>query len=71
MRLTGGKCPPPQVGVGFLIALLAAAAVWWLLARSTTGFEFRTVGANPSAARSAGMSVLRVWVLAMLLAGGG
>ena len=62
--------PPPQVGVGFLIALAAAAAMWWLLARSTTGFEFRTVGANPSAARSAGMSVLRVWVLAMLLAGG-
>ncbi len=62
--------PPPQVGVGFLIALAAAAGVWWLLARSTTGFEFRTVGANPSAARSAGMSVLRVWVLAMVLAGG-
>jgi ABC-type uncharacterized transport system permease subunit len=62
--------PPPQVGVGFLIALAAAGAIWWLLARSTTGFEFRTVGANPSAARSAGMSVLRVWVLSMLLAGG-
>jgi general nucleoside transport system permease protein len=62
--------PPPQVGIGFLIALAAAAAMWWLLARSTTGFEFRTVGANPSAARSAGMSVPRTWVLAMLLAGG-
>ena len=62
--------PPPQVGVGFLIALAAAAGMWWLLARSTTGFEFRTVGANPSAARSAGMSVPRAWVLAMLLAGG-
>jgi ABC-type uncharacterized transport system permease subunit len=62
--------PPPQVGVGFLIALAAAAGVWWLLARSTTGFEFRTVGANPSAARAAGMSVPRTWVLAMLLAGG-
>jgi simple sugar transport system permease protein len=58
------------VGVGFLVALAAAAAMWWLLARSTTGFEFRTVGANPSAARSAGMSVERTWVLVMLLAGG-
>jgi simple sugar transport system permease protein len=62
--------PPPQVGVGFLVALAAAAAMWWLLARSTTGFEFRTVGANPSAARSAGMSVERTWVLVMLMAGG-
>ncbi len=62
--------PPPQVGVGFLVAVAAAAGMWWLLARSTTGFEFRTVGANPSAARTAGMSVERTWVLAMLLAGG-
>jgi simple sugar transport system permease protein len=62
--------PAPQVGVGFLIAIAAAIAMWWLLARSTTGFEFRTVGANPSAARTAGMSVEKTWVLAMLLAGG-
>ena len=44
--------PPPQVGVGFLVALAAAGGVWWLLARSTIGFQFRTVGANPSAART-------------------
>ncbi len=62
--------PPPQVGVGFLVALAAAAGMWWLLERSTTGFEFRTVGANPSAARTAGMSVQKTWILAMLLAGG-
>jgi simple sugar transport system permease protein len=51
----GGR--PPQANLGFLFALAAAAAVAWLLSRSTTGFEFRTVGANPSAARSAGMKV--------------
>lgn len=62
--------PPPQVGVGFLVALAAAGGMWWLLARSTTGFQFRAVGANPSAARTAGMSVGRTWVLAMALAGG-
>jgi ABC-type uncharacterized transport system permease subunit len=62
--------PPPQVGVGFLIALAAAAGVGWLLMRSTVGFEFRSVGANPSASRSAGMSVERTWALAMLIAGG-
>ena len=62
--------PPPQVGVGFLIALAAAAGTWWLLSRSTLGVEFRTVGASPSAARSAGIRVERVWVLAFLIAGG-
>ena len=62
--------PPPQAGVGFLIALAAAAALAWLLSRSTVGFQFRTVGASPSAARSAGIRVERVWVLAFLIAGG-
>jgi len=62
--------PPPQVNVGFPIAIAAAAAVAWLLSRSTIGFQFRTVGANPRAARSAGMSVERNWSLVMLIAGG-
>jgi len=61
--------PPPQAGAGFLVAIAAAAAVAWLLSRSTIGFQFRTVGANPSAARSAGMNVERAWVLVMAVAG--
>ena len=62
--------PPPQVGVGFLIAVAAAIAVMWLLSRTTTGFQFRTVGASASAARTAGIKVERAWILVMLLAGG-
>jgi general nucleoside transport system permease protein len=62
--------PPPQVGIGFLIAVAAAVVVAWLLSRSTTGFQFRTVGASPSAARSAGIKVERAWILVMLIAGG-
>ena len=61
--------PPPEVDAGFLVALAAAAVVWWLLTRSTVGFQFRTVGANPNAARTAGMSVERSWVLVMAIAG--
>jgi simple sugar transport system permease protein len=59
-----------RVNAGFLIALACALAVWWLLNRTTTGLEFRTVGANPNAARVAGMKVERSWVLVMLIAGG-
>jgi general nucleoside transport system permease protein len=62
--------PPPQVGIGFLIAVAAAVAVAWVLSRSTTGFQFRTVGASPSAARTAGINVERSWILVMLIAGG-
>ena len=59
-----------RINAGFLLALACAAGVWWLMSRSTLGFEFRTVGANPNAARSAGMSVPRTWILVMLIAGG-
>jgi ABC-type uncharacterized transport system permease subunit len=58
-----------RVNASFLLALACAVGVWWLLSRSTIGFEFRSVGANPSAARSAGMSVSRSWILVMLIAG--
>ncbi len=57
------------VHVGVLLAVVAAAGVWWLLERSTLGFEMRAVGSAPDAARTAGMSVRRVYVLAMSLAG--
>jgi ABC-type uncharacterized transport system permease subunit len=55
---------------GIVLALLAAFGVWWLLYRSTVGFEFRAVGANSAAAAYAGMSVGGSYVLAMALAGG-
>ena len=62
---------PDILGVhsGVLIALLAAVGVWWLLDRSTIGFEMRAVGANAAAARTAGMSVARAYILAMVIAG--
>ena len=54
---------------GFVVAVLATVAVAWLLNRSTVGFELRAVGANPRAARTAGISVTRGFVVVMLLAG--
>jgi simple sugar transport system permease protein len=55
---------------GFVLALVAAWFVSWLLFRSTLGFEFRAVGLNPSAARYAGMSISKTLVLTMALCGG-
>jgi ABC-type uncharacterized transport system permease subunit len=54
---------------GVVLAIVAAVIVWWLLERTTLGFELRAVGANPDAARTAGMSVPRTYVLAMVIAG--
>lgn len=55
--------------LGVVVALLAAVVVWWILERSTIGFEMRAVGANDSAARTAGMSVPKVYTLVMVIAG--
>jgi len=54
---------------GFVLALACAAGVWWLMERSTLGFEFRAVGANPHAARTAGMNVTKAYILVMVIAG--
>lgn len=56
--------------VGVVLAFVAALGVWWLLDRSTLGFELRAVGINPDASRTAGMSVPKVYTLAMVIAGG-
>jgi simple sugar transport system permease protein len=58
-----------RVHAGLFVALLAAALTWWLLKYSRLGFRLRAVGANPFAARTAGMSVERSYTTVMLLAG--
>jgi general nucleoside transport system permease protein len=60
---------PPNGHVGILIAIGAVAFIWWLLYRTTLGFEIRTVGANPDAARYAGMRPRFLLVLTMSLSG--
>jgi general nucleoside transport system permease protein len=55
--------------MGIFIALLAIPLLWFLLYRTTLGFEIRTAGANSDAARYAGMKTRRLIVLTMTLAG--
>ena len=59
-----------RLHLGFLLAIAATVFVWWLLNRSTIGFEFRAVGANPKAALTAGINVPRATILVMAIAGG-
>ncbi len=55
--------------LGIIIALAMVFAVRWLLQRTTLGFEIRTVGANPDAARYAGMRPKRLIILTMSMCG--
>jgi len=61
--------PGFRLHAGFLLAIAAAFFVWWLMNRSTIGFQFRAVGSNPSAARVAGISVNANYVWVMVVAG--
>jgi general nucleoside transport system permease protein len=58
-----------RVHWGFVLALLVAFLIWWLLNKTTLGFEIRTVGANPDAAKYAGINVKRIIILTMALSG--
>jgi general nucleoside transport system permease protein len=58
-----------RLHIGLLMAIAAAFGVWWLLWKTTLGFEMRTVGANPNAAKYAGMSMTRNIMLAMCISG--
>ena len=54
---------------GFILALAVAVLIWWLLNKTTLGFEIRTVGLNPDAAKYAGINVKRIIILTMTLSG--
>jgi len=54
---------------GFVLALLVALLIWWLLNKTALGFEIRTVGLNPDAAKYAGINVKRTIILTMALSG--
>jgi ABC-type uncharacterized transport system permease subunit len=54
---------------GLFLAILAAVGVWWLLWKTTLGFELRMVGANPNAAKYAGVNITRSIILSMAISG--
>lgn len=56
--------------IGFFLGIAIAVLVWWTAKKTTLGFSFETVGRNKNAAWYAGISVKRVTVGAMLIAGG-
>ncbi|MFP7696555.1 ABC transporter permease [Trueperella sp. LYQ143] len=60
---------PFKLHTGIIVAIIAVIVFWWILERSTFGFEVRAVGANPNAARTAGISVGKVTTFTMMVSG--
>jgi general nucleoside transport system permease protein len=54
---------------GVIIALIGALIMWFLLEKTTKGYELRAVGFNQHASHYAGMNVSKNIVLAMVISG--
>ena len=69
----GARLPQLVAGTGLHLGLLVAIGlcvlVWFVLDRTTWGFEIRTVGTNPNAARYAGMSIRKTIVAVLAVSG--
>lgn len=59
-----------SISAGIFIALLMIVVVWFIMTKTTLGFEIRAVGLNADAAKYAGMSAKRNAVVAMAISGG-
>ncbi|HQU00154.1 MAG TPA: ABC transporter permease [Acidimicrobiales bacterium] len=59
-----------RVSYGIFVAAAVVLFAWWLLNRSSIGFDFRVTGANPAAARASGINAKTVIVLVFLISGG-
>jgi len=61
--------PQYNLHFGFVLVVGATVLVWWILSRSSLGFQFRAVGENPNAARVAGINVKNMYIYGMLISG--
>ncbi|MFK8024948.1 MAG: ABC transporter permease, partial [Ilumatobacter sp.] len=58
-----------RLHLGFVIALATAALVWFILARTSFGYEVRSIGANPRVAAYGGIVSNRIIIATLLISG--
>lgn len=60
---------PLRLHIGIIIALAVAVIAWYILYKTTWGFEFRIVGLNPHASKYAGVNSPLITILALTVSG--
>jgi simple sugar transport system permease protein len=69
IELFGAKIRAAPFNVSFLLALFMAWLMWVLIWRTRLGYEMRTYGFSPKAARYAGISETRIVIVTMMISG--
>jgi simple sugar transport system permease protein len=69
LRVFWGDAQLQGLHIGFFVAIAALVVYWFVLSRTTLGYEVRAVGYSPEAARYGGINVARSYFLAMAIAG--
>ncbi|NQM13736.1 ABC transporter permease [Streptococcus suis] len=58
-----------RINIGIFFAIIAVIVIWFLMTKTTLGFEIRSVGINPTASNYAGMSAKQTIILSMVISG--
>lgn len=66
----GRLIPRTQLTYALFVLLAVAVLIYLFLWKTSVGFQLRAVGANPSAAKTAGIPVNRYLIMGMTLSGG-
>lgn len=61
--------PPTQLSASIIVAVAMAVVVYYILQKTTLGYEVRASGLNPSAAENGGINVKKTMVMALILGG--
>ena len=61
--------PGTRANISIIIALLAAALIYYILWKTTLGYEIRAVGLNSDAAEYGGIAVAKKMIIAMFISG--
>lgn len=69
IEMFGYKIRSAPFNITFLLAIGASIFVWWLIWRTRLGYEIRTRGYSPSAARYAGINEAKIIIYAMMISG--
>ncbi|MEZ5810139.1 MAG: ABC transporter permease [Rhizobiaceae bacterium] len=69
LELFGASIRSTPLNLSFILALVMSGVVWALIWRTKLGYEIRTMGFSPTAARYAGINEVRIIIITMMISG--